>query len=106
MSRSYTPELNPSGETNPWKLPQAVNNALRGKTNNIGDVTFRASQTTTVINNALIGPQSHIDLSPLTANARTALTSAYVSNRIEGSATITHPSNAAADQTFTYTITG
>jgi hypothetical protein len=106
MARSYTPALNPSGEQDPWKLPQTVNKLLQGKSNNVGDVTFTASATTTLIKNGLIGPNSHIDLAPLTANARTALGAAYISARIEGQATVTHASNAAVDQTFTYEVTG
>lgn len=104
VSRPYTPALNPSGDVTQWKLPETINKILRGKINNVADVTLRAGQTTTVIKNPLIGPTSHINLTPLTASASVALASAYISARIDGSATITHPLAVAVDQNFTYQV--
>jgi hypothetical protein len=104
MSRTYPLALNPSGTDESWKVAQVVNNLRRGKGANVQDLTLRPSQTTTVITDALITPVSHIELVPLTASARTALNSSYVSNRADGTATITHPSNAATDQRFTYCV--
>lgn len=105
MARTYPLALNPDGETAAWKYPRTINELRRGKTANCQDLTFRASQTTTVIKDPLIGPDSHIVFTPLTASARTALNSAYVSSRGDQTATITHPSNAATDQNFTYSVT-
>lgn len=104
MARTYPLALNPDGETSAWKYPRTINELRRGKTANCQDLTFRASQTTTVIFDPLIGPDSYIELTPLTAAARTALNGSYISARSDGSATVTHPSNAATNQNFVYVV--
>lgn len=104
MARTYPLALNPDGEKAAWKYPRAINELRKGKSANVQDLTLRASQTTTVILDPLIGPDSYIELMPLTAAARTALNGSYVSARSNGSATITHPSNAATNQNFVYVV--
>lgn len=106
MSRSSTLALNPTGSVEAWRLVQAINQMLRGKLNNVDDVTLRASQTTTTISDPTIGPSSIIILTPRSASAATALQSAYVSAQSQNSATITHPSNAAVDQNVRYCVLG
>jgi hypothetical protein len=104
--RPYTTALNPSGDSAPWKIVQAINQLLRGKANNVSDVTLTQSSTTTVILNPLIGPDSHITITPLTTNAATALVGWYVSSRAAGTATITHTLNANTDLDCTLMVDG
>lgn len=95
------------GERDPARFNTAIRQLYAGGSNNTGKVTLRASQTTTVINHQSTNPNSHISWSPLTASALTAnLAGIRVSARTTGSFTLTHASNAAVDQTFTYSITG
>ena len=65
-------------------LARQANDMLDGKTNNTGAVTLTASTTTTTVNNERVGPDSAILLSPLTANAATAIATTYVSTRTAG----------------------
>jgi hypothetical protein len=98
--------LNPAGAT-PREISSVVNNILSGKSNNTGSVTLAvASATTTTINDELIGTESVILLMPTTANAASALATLYVSARVKGIATLTHPANAVEDKTFSYMIVG
>lgn len=88
-------------------LTAAMRQLYLGGSNNTGTVTLRPSQTTTVIPHQACNPFSHISIMPLTANAQTAfLAGIRVSARSTGSFTLTHASNAAVDQTFTYSVTG
>lgn len=104
--RSRTLALNPSGKLNDWDVAARVNQILRGKTNNVNDITLTQSSTTTVINDPLITPLSHINLTALTANAALALAGWWVSSRGDGTATITHTLNANTDLQCTYDVVG
>lgn len=88
------------------KVVTAVNNILRGKTNNTGEVTLRVSQTTTTLTDIRIGINSVIQLMPMTANARTALANVYFDEPGDETVVINHSSSVNADQEFRYTITG
>ena len=85
-----------------------ANSAMHGKTNNVGDVSLTASATSTTLTDALIGPDSFIGFTPLTANAAAALADAnfYISGRTNGSCTINHDSTAQDDQNLTYVVIG
>lgn len=89
------------------QIAQVVNDQLnRGKFNCTISVTLNASATTTTLTDERIGYGSYVDFMPTTANAATAKASIYVTNRIKGSLTINHASNAAVDQIFTVVILG
>jgi len=83
-----------------------VNQILRGKTNNVGEVTLTASSTTSAIAVAIgtFGDDTVFLFEPTTSTAATAIGSGsmYVSarNALLGTYTITHPSTAATDKTF------
>jgi hypothetical protein len=95
------------GERSAAKFNTSIRQLYAGGSNNTGTVTLRASQTTTVVPHQSCNPNSHISLMPTTANAQTAfLAGIRVSARTTGSFTLTHASNAAVDQIFTYSITG
>jgi len=89
------------------KLPvlnQAIRELAEGASNSLGQITLTPSSTTTVVSDRLATAQSHIDLSPLTANAAAAVGTTYVSARGQGGFTLTHASSASVDRTFTYRI--
>ncbi len=104
--RTYTKALNTSGVNQPYQVAQTVNALAKGKSNNVEDVTLTASSATTILNNPLITPDSHISFTPLTANAAAALAGLYVSARTAGTATLTHANNAQVDKSFTYCVIG
>ena len=89
-----------------------MNSVQAGKLNCVGDVTLTANAATTTVNSGaalLCAPDSHVSLSPTTANAKAehaSATGAYVSSRSDGSFVITHNNNAQADRTFTYAVIG
>ena len=98
--------LNPSG-ANEREISEVTNNILNGKTNNTGTITLNASSaTTTTIYDERIGYNSIIHLMPTTANAASAFTGVYVSNRAKGNATLTHAANTNTDKTYGYVIVG
>jgi hypothetical protein len=85
-------------------INQAIRELATGASNSLSQVTLTAFATTTVVNDPLAAPESHIDLCPLTANAAAAQATTYVSARARGSFTLTHASGASADRTFSYRI--
>ncbi len=88
------------------KMARAINNILKGKTNNTGDVTLTANAASTVVTDPRVGYYSVVTLSPTTANAAAALATTYIATYGDGTFTITHANNAQADKTFKYVVTG
>ncbi len=87
-------------------ISNTVNNTLDGKLNSTGDVTLRASQTTTTLVDERISVNSVIILEPTNANSNTAKANLFVSAKINGSATLTHASSSNTDQKFGYVVIG
>jgi type V secretory pathway adhesin AidA len=100
------PLSSPNIEQHLRLVSSSLNNTINGKLNSTGAITLRASETTTTLTDARIGGNSVILFMPITANARTALDTMYVSARSSGSATLTHASSGNTDQNLTYTIIG
>ena len=99
-------KLNPSGAL-PREISEVVNNLVEGKSNNTGTVTLAvASAITTTLYDERIGYDSVIVFMPKTANAASAMTNLYVSAKTQGSATLTHSANTAADKTYGYIVVG
>ena len=99
-------KLNPAGAT-PRETSEVVNNLVEGKSNNTGTVTLAvASATTTTLYDERIGYDSVIVFMPTTTNAASAMTNLYVSAKTQGSATLTHSANTAADKTYGYIVVG
>lgn len=89
-----------------YKVGTAVNNILRGKTNNTGSVTLTANAASTTLSDNRIGANSNIHLHPTTANAAAALTNVYFSTPGKGTVVINHANNAQTDRVFNYSIVG
>jgi hypothetical protein len=95
-------------DTNAWAkiIAAKVNQILRGKTNNVGEVTLAASVTTTTVTvpKGVFGDKTAILFDPATATAATAFGSGsfYVSTRNPdlGTYVITHPNTADTDKIF------
>ena len=87
-------------------ISNTVNNTLDGKLNSTGDVTLRASQTTTTLVDERISLNSVIILEPTNANSNSAKTNLFVSAKDNGSATLTHASSLNTDQKFGYVVIG
>lgn len=79
--------------------------AIIGKTNNVGMVTLRASQTTTTVDNLLCNANSAILFQPTTAHAAADFGSLYAVAG-DGSFIVTHANNANTDRAFQYVIVG
>lgn len=85
-------------------INQAIRELAAGASNSLSSVTLTPGTTTTVVNNRLASATSHIDLTPMTANAAAALATTYVSARTQGAFTLTHANAVSADRTFSYRI--
>lgn len=69
----------------------------------VGSVTLTANTTTTTIDNLAVGLQSHVFLSPQTANAAAALATTYWACT-RYTITFTHANNAQTDRIFSYIV--
>lgn len=91
-------------------LATTVNRINAGKFNATGELTLRASETTTVLTDPRLTPTSFLGLWPLTANAAGELDAqhpyAAEAARGVGEWTLTHRSDAGTDRTFRYLIIG
>lgn len=85
-----------------------VNQAHIGKLACTGNVTLNAGATSTTVSDVRVGAFSFIGLTPITANAASAVAAGnvYISTRGKATFTITHPNSAAADKTFVYAVLG
>ncbi len=104
MSRIVTLNLPP--DPIPKEVAIAVNQILKGKTNNTSAVTLTANAGTTALADVRIGVESCIVLQPQTANAAAALSTTYLDTPGDGTVTINHANNAQTDKTFKYAVIG
>ena len=90
----------------PMQISTTVNEILKGRGNNVGEVTLDANVTTTTISDIRIKQTMTAILIPRTANAAAAMTNVYISAVADGSITLTHSSTATVDRTFDYVLHG
>jgi Fe-S cluster assembly iron-binding protein IscA len=88
------------------EMTDAVNSVIRGGSNAVGEVTLTASATTTTVEVETIRAGCQVFLTPLTANAATAVATTYISEVIGGEFTITHGNAASTDRSFGYAFFG
>lgn len=88
------------------QLSSTVNEMLRGRANNVGEITLTANSTTTTIEDIRIKQTMTAVLIPRTANAAAAMTNVYISAVADGSITLTHSNTATVDRTFDYVLHG
>jgi hypothetical protein len=97
------------GETKLSRVIQALQEVIKGNTNNVGTITLRASQTTTTVSSPIIAAGGHVVLTPRTANAAAEVGNGtlYVDPvTASGSFVIHHASNAQVDRVFTWAAHG
>jgi len=87
-------------------VARTVNLLIRGKSNNVTNITLTANTASTILSFADIESTSFVGLTPLTANAATALTNIYISSQSAGALTLSHANNAQTDRSFKVTIIG
>lgn len=92
-------------------LAAKINQIIRGKTNNVGEVTLNASSTTTTVSVAIgdFGEKTVFLFDPTTDNAAQHMTSKfYVSSRSPetGQYVITHSSAPHTDMTYRVAYVG
>lgn len=96
------------GEKNLDRYQFAIKQLGEGRSNAVGVVTLRASQTTTAVEAPNCGAGNKVFLFPATANAAAIVASTYVTeaNVTKAQFVITHPSNANTDKTFFWLALG
>lgn len=99
-----TAPYDPNADRQLRKTGSAIDRLTAGKMNCTLDVTLRASQTTTVVTDARIGPFSYINFMALTANAATARAGLWCNPTVAGTVTLNHASSANSDQSFRLVI--
>lgn len=99
--------------TKSWvkNIAEVLNGVLKGRQNVILTITLAPGESTTVIEDARIGPFSGLFLQPLTSHAATAFfTAPFVladlSTQKQGSVTFDHANNGQTDKTFNLLIIG
>ena len=93
-------------ETSLQRIVQSIRDLYAGRSNAVGTVTLRASQTSTTVTALNVGAGSKVFLQPTTANAAAVIASTYVNSVGAGTFTITHPSNSNTDKTFSWVSLG
>ena len=90
------------------KITLVVNELASGRSNANGTFTLTASAASTTVTAANCGAGSHVNWSPLTANASAEVGNGtiYRSAIANGSFTLTHANNGQTDRTFSYSIQG
>ena len=87
------------------KVVASVNNAMKGKTNNTGEITLTPSATSSVFTDNFCNSNSVVLLVPVTANAANNASGLYVTAG-DKTFTVNHSSSAQTDKTFRYVIIG
>jgi len=88
------------------RMRLVVNGLLDGRMNATGTATLATSTTTTSVLDARVGVDSVITFMPTTARAAAALSSLYVSARMQGEFILTHDSQTHTDRVFAYKVGG
>jgi hypothetical protein len=88
------------------QIDVTINEMLKGRANNVGEVTLTANATTSTISDIRIKQTMTAVLIPRTANAAAAMTNVYISAVADGSITLTHSNTATVDRTFDYLLHG
>ena len=88
------------------RIVDAINNILKGKLNNGGELTLTANSATSTLTDIRIGIDSVILIQPTTANAAAALANVYFGTPGDGTVTVNHANNAQTDRSFRYVVIG
>lgn len=105
MAFNQTPSL-PQDMAYGRRTIDAINAAIRGKTNNRGEFTLDDGVGTTTLSDEKIGADSVIVLMPMSANAAAALPFLYFDTPTRGSVDVNHDVSVMTDRTFRYAVIG
>jgi hypothetical protein len=98
--------FNPDEKEHRRQIAQAVNQQLTGKLNAVMQITLTPGATTTALKDSRISFGTYIGFSPLSANAAGAVSSLWVSDQVNGQATLHHANTATTDRTFNVLLIG
>lgn len=90
------------------RLFDMLEQILKGRTRNVGEVTLTENATTTAVDNPLFESHQTIHFTAMTADAAAEIAAGafHVSSRGSKQFTITHANDASTTRTFSYTFTG
>lgn len=96
------------GETDLYRIVQAIRELFAGRSNAVGTVTLTANAASTSVRAINGGAGSCVFLMPTTAHAAAEFGNGtiYVSAVAAGQFTITHANNSQADRTFFWAVLG
>ena len=95
-----------SGGT-PRQISEVVNNAMGGKINATGTINLQASSATaTSLPDIRISTDSVVLFMPTNTASATFMNDMFISEKVDGSATISHSANTEASATFSYLVIG
>ena len=91
----------------PREISEVVNNAMGGKINATGTINLEASSATaTSLPDIRISTDSVVLFMPTNTASATFMNDMFISEKVDGSATISHSANTATSATFSYLIIG
>ena|SRR5690349_15886864 len=93
-------------EKDQTRINSVIRQLIEGRSNGVGTFTLTSSAGSTTVTSPIIGPNSVVVWQPATAHAAAQMTVMYVSSIGAGTMTLTHGSNANADQTFKFAAIG
>lgn len=101
----YAPENYSADPEYIRKLKVSVNSAMKGKTNNTGEITVTPNASSSVYTDNFCNVNSVILLSPVTSNAAVHHSGLYA---VAGDKTFTvyHSNSSHTDKTYRYVIVG
>lgn len=88
------------------RINQAIRELIEGRMNGVGTVTLTPGATSTVVNFVNCSKDSHVFLSPLSANAAAALATTYINQIAQGSFTINHANTPTVNRIFSFLCIG
>lgn len=91
----------------PRQISEVVNNAMGGKINATGTINLESnSATATSLPDIRISTDSVVLFMPTNTASATFMNGMFISEKVDGSATISHSMNTATSATFSYLIIG
>lgn len=93
-------------ETELRRVITSIRQLAEGRSNASGTFTLASNATSTAVTAVNCGASSQVVFSPTTSNAASEVASTYIASIAAGSFVVGHASNATANRTFGYIISG
>lgn len=104
--RRIRPFIQANMDMNDIRARTIVNEMVKGKTNNVGEVTLRKGGTSTTISDQLITVLSMLDWSAKSPTAASYYMTLWYSSTEDGRVILNHVSTSASDAIFDYSVIG